>query len=840
MPPSSNYPTQPVGPQFSGPVSMAPSHPRGQLSNPKSRFSRSASGSSAHYQPPQGHGWGDAMRMPSDQHFQQPPGQIINGQAPHSLPHMMTGSGFVNNMNHMHHYSQVSPLTSPNMHPSQMAYPAVLPPGSVPPPPPAPFGPHHLEPAYQSFGPNVDGQRGMPFGDMTNGMQYPPVRGLDHRNLLDRRGSMSNRPATLYDPYGPERPEKAAQFKQIPNNRKGHRGSTSNTGNRGRKYSDTYRSYGSSNFNRDEGVRPTPYEGRNNYRLPFNDAVMNDKVSGCNEHYIGPSNETVRQLYVNNLPEDATELELLSLFKEKADAIRAEVKLDPRTDKICYVFIHFSSPAAARMCLSRMSKFELRGRTLNVSVPHFYYRIPETPLRSQEPKLASAFTQVGARFTANVSTNNPAVDDEELDRPQYSPQDARSDLRWKRQQHQDDDPATLGSPQGRKLQIQDSPVKQVVSGNGVHGVENEAKVAMNKLEVVHEQPTVPEPSVDSQQPAPRKDVTTTGVPSVPVQDPVIQLTARPSPVVEKTVEKLTNDVSQASTSSPLVIPGNASAEPPAEAPAELAAEPTAESYIETAVKSAVEPIAEPTTEPATGPATESATGPATESATEPTAESAAEPATQLVDLLAETQDGDTKDGKGEEEHTVAKSPGGPEETTSDDDQKNDLSFHSAQEAQEVHETQDEYVTAGLVDSLAPPSIKSELSQADTQVAGLKLGKGKSEILEASVPDTDLSQATSDAGKKSGAKQTQSLFPFAKPSKAQKQKEKSARKKDKRKEKVKGIQAPTKPVNIPTSKAEENDDKTDEVAQSQVKLDDAVEKNQGKFPPSSAHTSRLEI
>jgi hypothetical protein len=124
-----------------------------------------------------------------------------------------------------------------------------------------------------------------------------------------------------------------------------------------------------------------------------------------------------------------------------------------------------------------------------------------------------------------------------------------------------------------------------------------------------------------------------------------------------------------------------------------------------------------------------------------------------------------------------------EDTGSDEEQKNETSFHSAKEAQsdagndESAEMSDERAAAK-----AQPSIPMASGSQD-DIPRPEKGKGRLDTTKSDTQSPNVpAKPSSPADKKPGAKQTEALFPYAK-SKDQQRREKAQRKKEKKKAKT---------------------------------------------------------
>ena len=815
--PTVAYPNHPTGPSFGGyppvPIQPAPLHPSGQLRNPKNRFGHPGSGT--YDQPMPGYGMGDNVRMPPGQPFRQHSGPVHLQPPRH--PSNMSAAPFLTDT--------ISPLTSPSMSHSQMAHPHMMPHGMMP-PQPGPFGPPIIDPIYRMYGPHDMGPQGMPFVDMTNGMQQPIRRGLEHRGAANRRSSMTSNPANkLYNPYKGDRPDQSERFNQMPNAKKGGCNSFSGSYNRGRKFSTSR--YASNHFERDDGSRP--YNGYINERPNYgfhgriNETVVKDKEHGCDAQYIGPTNDTVRKVYVTNVPSDVSEKELLAVFQPEVNVSRVELKMSPGSDLVLHAFVHVSSPGEARKCLPNANKFDLRNRTLFVSVPYCYYKLPDVPFSAQEP-------QRNNRPLALATTDN-VESGETFDHPQYSPQDARSGQSWKSRQQREGHSTTQGSPQARKPKRHDSLDNLVKSPHGNQGangkIEDTSQLQFakkqssdNQFEAAKKEPSDNQLKAAEAQPS---DNQSEGAKVQPSDNQLDVSKIQPSENQFETAEmkpsrQLTNsqhslehvtepserkkdDPNVGQDTKDITVTGEKAEEAMTRAPSlNIVADSAATvPHVSEVTKAAAEILEVSASSLHTNFNTDGLKiDPCVDS--EPTTTSSAPMIEQPSSIAAFSPP--TEKPKGMEDITKAKDfqadlnnakPRAQDETSSDDEQKNDLSFHSAQEAQ------DEPVTS-TNEGTAPPILKDNASSS-------KPIEGEGRGAQAKTTPSDSNATTSQAGKRLGAPQTQSLNPFAKPFtkpiKAQKQKERQAKKKEKKKEKTKVDKrvAPTSdPRNVSITKA----------------------------------------
>lgn len=121
-----------------------------------------------------------------------------------------------------------------------------------------------------------------------------------------------------------------------------------------------------------------------------------------------------------------------------------------------------------------------------------------------------------------------------------------------------------------------------------------------------------------------------------------------------------------------------------------------------------------------------------------------------------------------------------EDAGSDEDQKNETSFHSAKEAQSDSGNEEPVGSSGKL-SVQPAQLPENRA-----VTGAKQDMSKDALGPAKAggqSDSALAKPSSSVDKKPGAKQTEAIYPFAK-SKAKQKAEKARQKKEKKKEKEK--------------------------------------------------------
>ncbi|KAJ4356339.1 uncharacterized protein N0V89_004371 [Didymosphaeria variabile] len=599
---------------------------------------------------------------------------------------------------------------------------------------------------YQQYGPNAADSRVGPFVDVANNIQYAPVRGADARGM-QRRSSQSIKPSGLFNPYGAERPDKAGFA--ATGARKGGRGNYSSNVGRSRKYSagtfdrslygaypsdlpENAMRYGSGQF----GEGPQARNFSSNYTFEADPKITNDEKFGCDYNFIGPKNNTVRQLYVKNLPGDVQDNELRTLFQECAGVrpAKLEIKYGDHKDFI-HAFAIFDNTDDARKALNTKN-LKLRDQGLHISVARRYFQVGASS--QQYPR--GGFQE--SRRPGN-GDGMPSVKT-----IQYSPQDARSDLHRVNKQQQPDPPATRGSPEAQKTK------KKIHTGRE------------DQQTGVTEGASASAPSITKAVGSTKRDEALTQ--GLNTADTAVILTT-------ETVEESPDGVAQ-------------------EAPLKGV---TTEAVAEEDVTEAFEVHETPSVQLAPASISDSipadSQGPLLSAPTEvalPRVEQAQE-VLQVEPTVAKSAAEDSQ------VHDLAAVPQAQDETPSDDDQKNDLSFHSAQESQPDGDveaqkdpgpsaiTTEEEVAARVALKDAQPTVEhheaTQLPDEDEVVnrsAAMLLGPHNKDVAVTS------GAFQADTGKKQGVKQIESLNPYSKSSRAQQKKEKVAKKKEKSKDKKK--------------------------------------------------------
>jgi hypothetical protein len=725
---------------------------------PRHTKRRDRSGTNPYGQTQQMPGFVENVRMPSIEHMRHPSGPSMKGAVRGYVP---MGPGVINPLHLGARLPPNTSMSSPPMHPVQMEH-MQMPPRAALFSPPGPLPAQLYDPAYQQYAPG-------PFMDMSNSFQYAPIRSADARGM-QRSNSQSLKTSGLFNPYGAERPDKAGFA--TTGSRKGGRVNYPNNPGRGRKYSagtfdrslyGSYPSdppehvtrYGSGQFNEAPQVRQFSHPTETDMD------IINDKQFGCNYDFIGPQNNTVHQLYVKNLPKDVQSQELENLFLERTGIKPAEVavKLGGDHKDFVHAFVIFDTVDNARKAFD-VKNLKLRDRELHVSVARRYFQVG---MASQQ-HLRGAIQD--SRRPAD-SNSLPAKS------TQYSPQDARSDLYRVNKQQQSEHPATRGSPEARKAK------KNVLAKKTQTGREDQqtevAKVAASSTNV--------DPTVKADD-SPKHDEPL-------AQDKRNDL--RATMAITETVEETTIDTtSEAPENAAQEAPTNAAQEAPINA---VIMETVAKDGLIEAfeahqaaphdtVQSDPESISESTPADSQGPLLSSPT-----EVTLPPAEQVEISHKGCVIISSVAEDPQAPD--------IALAFSAQEEAQSDDDQKNDLSFHSAQESQpdgddEAQKGPGASATAVEKERLTEVALKGteypvqhhELESAqprdehDAAKLGVTILQGP--LIEDIIPASGT--VLVETGKKQGAKQIESLNPYSKTSRALQKKEKQAKKKEKLREK----------------------------------------------------------
>ncbi|KAG9196993.1 hypothetical protein G6514_002709 [Epicoccum nigrum] len=398
-----------------------------------------------------------------------------------NTPRMTSGHGFAqhtgsSSLMHSPRHAQLCMAVNHQM--------ATVPPGIVPmayeqaqmmpgmmPPSPSVIHPGMMPQAMQNssmahgFPRNTSNSQNMPYGtpmgDMTN-MPFamgPVSHNFDFRRPSNRRLSQQHTNANaLYDPYEGSNP--AFRSTGYPNGRKYNQ-----VGSRPQKGS-----YPGDrpNYAQYTADRSGSFQGGPNYgghfagsKPPFeaDPAKTEDREYGCNHDWIGPSNDTVDEVYVNNLPEDIQQDDLHTLFLDKLGVKPTMISILPKHGfpGRKHAFVAFSSTAFAKKAME-IRDATIRGSSVLIRVPNKFFRLATLPRDTTEAGPTSY-----SRYTSHPNNRgriSSIHDGKDIATPviatgedtSYSPQDARSDLpkAKKKNKHPQQGTATAGSPEARK------------------------------------------------------------------------------------------------------------------------------------------------------------------------------------------------------------------------------------------------------------------------------------------------------------------------------------------------------------------------------------------------------
>jgi len=737
------------------PAAMMPTYGNEQLHNPKKPM---RSGSGPWNQASNIHGWGDNVHVVSGEYLRAPSGPFPGNHGQKYIPSLPMGSSM---MNMGPAFPPNHPLTSSPMGPAPVHFVPIM-------GPPAPYGPPLPDQDLRNIGPR---HRVGPFVDMTNSMQYPPGRSSNYHNVMDNRNGMTRRNSQptkilgLYNPYGAERPDKAdfATF----NGRKGSRqGVPSNVGRNRKLSSGSFNrvGYGLSEADRSETHVKSHINHYNDGVAPLrsitfqaDSSIINDLIHGCSENFIGPQNDTVNQLYVRNMPGDVKKDEIRGFFVKNASVHPSciEMRYSLNQREVTHAFIIFNSTEEARKGLEANGA-RLRDFRISISVARRHFAVHGLGV---SPRSVSRPSQ-GACHDPRLVTQSLQSAGDKTEEPshsiQYSPQDARSDLP-RMDQHQDK-AATHGSPE-QKAKKNPLPIKPAA---------NEAE----KKPTIQEFPTS----------------------SIPVEE-VEASVQQHVPSITKETSTEAGDTLQETV---FVDSDSAECEK-----TERAKSPAIDTLVDKSAPGSPSKLALRTTDRehqtrSTAPGDFVKHSDNKELPHSPN-ERPQETEKQVVEPSSKA---DKKTGRNAENKQTQ------DENGSDDDQKNDLSFHSAQELQ--LEIGNDTIQGSVQDDdrdehTFPPTSALDGKKTDEGKIGEEKIEDQTQPLctditpkehETAAPENAVCEEDStkdvasafeqgsaaEAGRKQGAQRTESLFPFAKPAKSQAKKDRLAKKKEKRKEK----------------------------------------------------------
>ncbi|KAL5118178.1 hypothetical protein ACEQ8H_003850 [Pleosporales sp. CAS-2024a] len=406
------------------------------LRNPKNRQPRHDA-----YNPSLSGAYGENIpRMTSGGHSSRLPPL----HSPHFNPTAMAFGQAVLPPQHIQSFPQGYPPMSPSAYPVQayqsgygptmMMPPQQMRPAGIPPPPD--FGRRHPS--------STRGGRGIMMGDATNNPYYASNTVPHHQDSRrsDRRGSFygSTGSNSLYDPYSGTRPA----FHDYNASRRSGRGGYMDQPGRSRKHSGPDARARNGSY----GVGPdtTGLGGHRSYdnrmpRVPMSDdpAIVGDLQYGCHQTWIGPQNHNVNELFVANLPEGTSDAEIQDMFVREVNIVPIQATVKPSVVGRPHAFVLFASTADTKLALEiTRANPQIRGSNVAISVPRRFYQKEDNSHNRLK----------GPSCTDENASANALAQDTEL---QYSPQDVRSHLQKKSsRQSPDTDVVCSGSPKSRK------------------------------------------------------------------------------------------------------------------------------------------------------------------------------------------------------------------------------------------------------------------------------------------------------------------------------------------------------------------------------------------------------
>ncbi|KAH7116944.1 hypothetical protein B0J11DRAFT_583648 [Dendryphion nanum] len=724
-----------------------------------------------------------SMGMPPMRNF---PGYLPAGPSPQfSHPTPMPGFYNGNIPNQLPGVPMVHPMmSSPYMVSSQTAY----------------------APSYSYVGPGIDPGlmypnpgnqtgKGQHMGELTN-FARPPITGSQQYGVPmghshPRMSLHEQKPHGLYNPYGSERPDFVNVHTQ---HNKKPRGSMARKGSTG-SYGQQYDHGQFSQRGREDDV--DSHSGRRYDEI--NTSVTDDKEGGCTDTWIGPKNTTVNTLLVFELADTVVDADLANLFKKEAaiDIMSAFIKTDVSRKR--YAHVQFRNTVDATKGLE-ISGCELKGRVIAIKVPRSYYTFRN--LSGGSRISSDRGFQSGRRlsgFDASVHENLGGKGG-----APYSPQDARSDLYHRKE---DGAPIATGSPEKLK------PMNPPKDSTGQGPVQNKKLSMDGANNVVKHVIFDPKTGVIETKFVPVEDETE----NVEVKNDPVQMAEKKTgeKVAVKDQTHMGTDTKSSGIKEASVIDAKeykpASVKPPVEA-----AQAQTQNTCPSTSRAIKDEDSRATKMNETLPIVSS---PALElDVKQPSSiASGVEQLGQVVDMshvLVEENSTCPQHNatEGKDDHVVEANNSAVDsqignDSVSDDEQKNDVSFHSAQEAQSDN-GKDEFKKtdppASTIDTPKSPKAKLEPAAVSAhENLPATAHTVPSEGITTSMASIDKQQQSgssstptatqtpmASSNKKAGPNQTESLSFFAM-KKAQEKKEKEAKKKQKKKAKAEKVGPATK-------------------------------------------------
>ncbi|KAF2116597.1 hypothetical protein BDV96DRAFT_30013 [Lophiotrema nucula] len=473
--PQMGYP-QPVGP---GMATHSPrSSPYMQsvpLRPQRGQYPRAPSGSysnPAHQRLSSGAGWAENISY-GQMSRQSSYGSMSATQSPAFQPvHPAQPMMNMNAVNAMHPMSQNPAILLQSVSNGQMPYPPMMQ-ANMMQPPAGPFGPQAMAPGHHPLprGPNGQELMHMPIGNMTNNAYVQRDPRIDPSMNISNGRRPSRGEKALFNPYPSTRPDFANVAPQQMG-RKAGRNSLSNGHPRDRRLSlgpQNHNVYASPIQDQAEhffasSMGPRLPDARNGPNMapiaaakdrPEPDpSVTGDRVYGCDESWIGPENEMVVKLWIGNIQDNVTVADV-RLFFQKLFGIPI-VTFTLQREKH-YGWVTFQSSKDAAKALGA-DGHQLDGRTISVKVPHSYYCFNKKPMPGYESRPGARGPQEGTRRLSYPQKPSQADGvPTTVPNPAYSPQDVRSTIQPSSEQQV----GPAGSPGARKAKKNSkSPKKQ--------------------------------------------------------------------------------------------------------------------------------------------------------------------------------------------------------------------------------------------------------------------------------------------------------------------------------------------------------------------------------------------
>ncbi|KAL6153382.1 hypothetical protein ACJBU6_08533 [Exserohilum turcicum] len=285
------------------------------------------------------------------------------------------------------------------------------------------------------------GPHAMLMGDMTN-MHF---QGQMSAQVVESRAPMSRRlnyanTNQLFDPYSGTNRKFSSVQGYNDATRKGGPGGFVAPQNRGRKMSSSggRPAYNSYNPMSSSTSHYTEFSARR--RVSEDDPnITGDTVFGCGHTWIGPKNATVNELWIGDLPHDVLESELLQMFEQMVKITSVSISLRSNATKgPFHAFATFASHSDTKTALTiihlnpRLRNGEVRPA---ISVPRRFYQ-KELPVTAFfDHSRAGQATNSHTRVVTNISFDEKKDARDFNDTKDttggmvlYSPQDARSGL----------------------------------------------------------------------------------------------------------------------------------------------------------------------------------------------------------------------------------------------------------------------------------------------------------------------------------------------------------------------------------------------------------------------------